>query len=226
MPRRLGTLGLSPEAALTHIGWDIGAAQVARAVSSALDAPLVLSGYSRLAIDCNRPPGVPASVPAVTCDIVVSGNADLSDTDRMARETELFHPYQQAIERVLAERELRGVASVILSIHSFTPHLYGKDRPWHFGVMYGRDRRLAACFLEAFAAEQGFVVGDNEPYHVTDASDFGVPTYAEKAGRPGLLLEIRQDKIATPEGAAAIGAVVARVGTAALDRLSSAEGSK
>jgi len=226
MPRKLGTLGLSPEVAETHIGWDIGAADVARAVAALLDAPLVLSGYSRLAIDCNRPPGVPASVPAVTCEIVVPGNADLSDADRAEREAELFFPYQRAIERVLADRESRGVASVVLSIHSFTPHLYGRDRPWHFGVMYGRDRRLAACFLEAFTAEPGFVVGDNEPYHVTDASDFGVPTYAEKPGRPGLLLEIRQDQIATADGAAAIGAVVARVGRTALDRLSSAEVSK
>jgi len=130
MPRKLETLGLSPEAAVTHIGWDIGAADVARAVAALLDAPLVLSGYSRLAIDCNRPPGVPASVPAVTCDIVVPGNADLSDADRAERETELFFPYQRAIERVLADRESRGLASVVLSIHSFTPQLYGRDRPW------------------------------------------------------------------------------------------------
>jgi predicted N-formylglutamate amidohydrolase len=220
MPRRLGTLGLAPAEVQTHIGWDIGAAEVARAVSSALDAPLVLSGYSRLAIDCNRPPGAPASIPAVTCDVAVPGNADIGPIDRAAREEALFWPYHRAVQRVLADRDARGVRSVILSIHSFTPSLYGEDRPWHYGVMYGKDRRLAAYYLEAFAAEPGLVVGDNRPYHVTDQSDYGVPTYAERPGRPGILLEIRQDLIDSTTGALRAAEVVARVGLAALDRLS------
>lgn len=220
MPRKLGTLGLSPAEVLTHIGWDIGAAEVARAVSAALDAPLVLSGYSRLAIDCNRPPGAAASVPAVTCDVVVPGNAELSPLERAAREEALFWPYHRAAERVLAERDARGVRSVILSVHSFTPSLCGEDRPWHYGVMYGKDRRLAAALLDAFATEPALVVGDNRPYHVTDQSDYGVPTYAERPGRPGALLEIRHDLIDSTEGARRAAEIVSRVGRTALERLS------
>lgn len=220
MPRKLGRLGLPAPEAVTHIGWDIGAANVARAVSAALDAPLVMSGYSRLAIDCNRPPGSPASIPAVTCDIHVPGNVDVGAIERAAREEQLFWPYHRAIGKLLAERDARGVTSVILSIHSFTPSLYGEARPWHFGVMYGNDRTLAALFLDAFSKESGLVVGDNRPYHVTDASDYGVPTYAERPGRLGVLIEIRQDLIDSAEGAKEMAAVLSRVGRAALDRLS------
>ncbi|NUO52956.1 MAG: N-formylglutamate amidohydrolase, partial [Polyangiaceae bacterium] len=93
MPRTLGTLGLPEAERLSHIGWDIGAADVARELSSMLDAPLVLSGYSRLAIDCNRPPGAAASIPAITCEIAVPGNSDVSGMERDQREAELFWPY-------------------------------------------------------------------------------------------------------------------------------------
>jgi predicted N-formylglutamate amidohydrolase len=220
MPRALGTLGLPESGRLSHIGWDIGAADVARELSSMLDAPLVLSGYSRLAIDCNRPPGTAASIPAITCEIAVPGNADVSGMQRDQREAELFWPYHHAVERVLAERDARGAASIVLSVHSFTPSLYGQPRPWHVGVMYGQDRRLAAAFIEAFSSEPELVVGDNEPYHVTDASDYGVPVYAERPGRLGLLLEIRQDLIGRPEGARRMAEIVAKVGLSALDRLS------
>jgi predicted N-formylglutamate amidohydrolase len=48
----------------------------------------------------------------------------------------------------------------------------------------------------------GLVVGDNEPYRVTPGSDYGIPVYAERAGRPGVLVELRQDVATEPAGAA------------------------
>jgi predicted N-formylglutamate amidohydrolase len=210
LPRALGTLGLSEAARMDHIGWDIGAAKVARVLSEALDAPLVLCGYSRLAIDANRPPGTPASIPEVTCEVPVPGNRGLGEAERRAREEELFWPYHRAIEALLRAREDLGVRSMIVSVHSFTPRLYGEDRPWHAGVMYNRDRRLAAALLAALADEPGLVVGDNKPYHVTDGADYGVPVYAERAGRPGVLLELRQDLVAQDDGALKMARIVAR----------------
>jgi predicted N-formylglutamate amidohydrolase len=211
MPRALGTLGLGPEELEAHIAWDIGAAALATKLSSELDAPLVKSGYSRLAIDNNRPLHVPSSIPRVTCGIVVPGNEGLSDEECARRQEELFWPYHRAIAAALAEREERGKRSVIVSLHSFTPSLYGKDRPWHMGVMYGRDRRLADLFLDELRRDVSLVVGENEPYIVNDETDYGVPTYAEKPGRLGVLLEIRQDTISAPSGVEETGARLAAV---------------
>jgi predicted N-formylglutamate amidohydrolase len=220
MPRALGTLGLPDDALRSHIAWDIGAADVAKRLSELLDAPLVLSGYSRLAIDCNRPPGTAPSIPDVTCEIVVPGNAEITGEERDAREAELFWPYHHAVERLLEARDAHGADTILLSVHSFTPSLYGKDRPWHVGVMYGHDPRLARLFLAELAKEPALVVGDNEPYHVSDGTDYGVPVYAERAGRLGLLLELRQDLVGTPDEAKNMAELVARVGCAVLDRLS------
>jgi predicted N-formylglutamate amidohydrolase len=52
-PLRLQNLGITEEQLTDHIGWDGGAADVARNLSARLQAPLLLTNYSRLVIDCN-----------------------------------------------------------------------------------------------------------------------------------------------------------------------------
>lgn len=220
MPRALGTLGLSADDLASHIAWDIGAAAVARALSAKLDAALVLSGYSRLAIDCNRPPTVPASIPAVSCEIPVPGNVGIDDEARRARQESLFWPYHRALTALFAARDAAQRESVVISVHSFTPaSLFGKPRPWHFGVMYGRDRRFASALFERLANEPSLLVGDNEPYRVTDGSDYGIPFYAERANRLGVLIEMRQDEVGTPSGVEKMVALLSRALPDALSSL-------
>jgi predicted N-formylglutamate amidohydrolase len=203
LPRRLGDLGLSEAQRLDHIGWDPGAALVARRLAALLDAPLVLSGYSRLAIDCNRPPHVPASVPAQSCGVPIPGNADVDDAERAARAEALFHPYHRAIAALLDWRRQAGQRTALLSVHSFTPVLGGQTRPWQIGVMYGRDRRLADLLLRALRRDAALVVGDNQPYTVTDTTDYGVPVHGEARGLPCVLIELRNDLISEEDGACA-----------------------
>jgi predicted N-formylglutamate amidohydrolase len=202
LPRSLGTLGVPPERLAEHIAWDIGAANVARRMAARLDAPLVLSGYSRLAIDCNRPLGVPASIPAITCGFHVPGNTDIDEEHTRARVEELFLPYHRAIERILEDRERQGLKTAVLSIHSFTPEPLQGPRPWHIGLMYRKNRALAVLLLEELSRDPSLVVGDNQPYQVTEPTDYGIPMYAEGAGRPGVLIEVRQDLIETEASAA------------------------
>lgn len=202
LPRRLGDLGLTEAQRLDHIGWDIGAAAVARQLSDAIDAPLVLTGYSRLAIDCNRPPGVPTSIPEVTGGIAVPGNAGLGAEAKAAREAALFRPYHAAITAILDARRAAGRRSVVLAIHSFTPNL-GAPRPWNIGITYGRDRRLAAAFIDVLERRWPEVgVGDNLPYAVTDSGDYAMPVHGEGRGLLHVLIEMRQDGVGDAAGQA------------------------
>lgn len=202
LPRRLGDLGLTTEQRLDHIGWDIGAAEVARRLALAIDAPLVLTGYSRLAIDCNRPPGVPSSIPALTGGVTVPGNLNLDDSSRTAREEALFHPYHRAVAGLLDRRHAAGRRSVILAIHSFTPDL-GPARPWNIGITYGRDRRLAGRLIEELRRGWPEIhVGDNLPYAVSDSGDYGMPVYGERRGLLHVLIELRQDGVVDEAGQA------------------------
>ena len=202
MPRRLGQLGL-PDAELErHIAYDIGARAVAERIADRLDATLIRQVYSRLVIDCNRDPSVPTSIPEVSEVTPVPGNVGLSTAQRAARRREIFEPYHQAIAAALDARAARGQATAIVSVHSFTPVFKGEARPWHAAVLYNRDARLSVILKGLLEAEAGLVIGDNEPYFVSDLTDYTIPVHAERRGLPYLELEIRQDLIATEAGQA------------------------
>ena len=201
VPRQLGTLGLDAVQLADHIGWDPGAADVARRLSTLLDAPLVLSGYSRLVIDCNRPLRSAGSIAEQSDGVPVPGNCGLSTLDREHRVTALFQPYHEAIDRLLDARTRRP--SLLLSIHSFTPVLNGRPRPWHIGVSHWRDRRLAALMLGVLSRSGEITVGDNAPYPIDSDIDYTIPVHGEGRGLPSVMIEIRQDEIRTTTGAAA-----------------------
>ena len=200
IPARLGDLGL-PQAELDrHIGWDIGIAGVAGKLSEKLDAFALLQTYSRLVIDCNRPLQAPGSIVAVSDGTRIPGNEKLDDEARRARAREIFAPYHARITRELDRRSGPPIAPVLVSLHSFTPTFAEFARPWHAGVLYHRDTRLAHALLAALRAEPGLEVGDNEPYAVSDATDFAIPVHGEQRGLLHVELEIRQDLIADARG--------------------------
>ena len=200
LPRALGTLGL-PETELSrHIAWDLGAAPVARALARELGAFAILQTYSRLVIDCNRPVDVPSSIPLISERTVIPGNHGLTPAQAAERARAVFHPYH---ERIVTEFERRAAArqpSVLIAIHSFTPSFMDVSRPWHTGMLYNRDVRLARALIELLRREPELVVGDNEPYSVSDLSDYGVVVYGERRGIAHVEIEIRQDLLSDEAG--------------------------
>lgn len=194
IPAALGGLGLDEAARLQHIGWDIGAARVTRRLAAILDAPAVLAGYSRLVIDCNRLPGSPDSIPTVSDGVTIPGNAALDEAAAQARNAACFEPYHQAIERKLAEMAA-GVAPAFISMHSFTPRFDDFERPWHTGILWDRDDRLAKPLMAALAGDPLIHVGDNEPYSGRMPAPYSMPRHAEVRGLRHVTVEIRQDLI-------------------------------
>ena len=202
VPRRLDRLGLDEAAFGRHIAWDIGAAEVARRLASRLAAPLALSVYSRLVVDTNRRPGDPTAIPEESDGTPVPGNRGLTAVDRIARVVAVHEPYHAAIAARLAALGRRGVVPVLLSIHSFTPVFKGFERPWHLGILWNRDDRLARPLMDRLTAA-GIAVGDNQPYSGQDRHGYTMPRHAEETGLPHALIEIRQDLIDTAAGAEA-----------------------
>src|ERR1019366_1145801 len=85
IPRALGDLGLPASELTRHIAWDVGIAGVADALSRQLRAHLIAQRYSRLVIDCNRPPGAPSSIPRISEATVIPGNEGLARDAAEAR---------------------------------------------------------------------------------------------------------------------------------------------
>ena len=195
IPLSLGNLGLDAGQLDSHIAWDPGAAQVARAMSAVLDAPLLVSNYSRLVIDCNRAPDRNDSIPAQSADMIILGNLKLSAANALLRCQTLFDPYQSAIGKLLDSRSPK--IEYLLSIHSFTPELHGKKRPWWIGVCYNLELELATQLRMVLSNRIDGQVGDNEPYNIETDVDYTIPVQGESRDIHSIMLEIRQDKIRT-----------------------------
>ncbi len=202
LPAGYGTLGLEPTALARHIAYDIGAADVTRRLAAALDAPAVLSAMSRLFIDLNRQPGHEQSIIEESDHVVVPGNLDLDENERARRERDWFEPYHQAVTGRLRAMAQNAVPA-LFAIHSFTPILDGNERPWHVGLVYKDDDRLAGPLVEALAVFPGVVVGDNEPYSGWDPTGYGIRVHGAAMGIPHVIIELRQDLIDTHHGAEA-----------------------
>jgi predicted N-formylglutamate amidohydrolase len=225
MPHALGGLGVAADECQRHIAWDIGIAAVCGLVADALDATLVQQNYSRLIIDCNRTPGTETSMPEISESTAVPGNIGLSEADKAARVREIFRPYHDAIETELDRRRQAGRPAALIAMHSFTPVYKGVTRPWHAGVLYNRDPRFAHLLMALLKSEAGLVVGDNEPYSVTDDSDYTIPVHGERRGLHHVAIEIRQDLIAAADGQQIWAALLARLLPQAYRELLAAEAS-
>jgi predicted N-formylglutamate amidohydrolase len=200
LPRRLADLGLPPAQLRRHIAWDIGALAVARRVAVALDAPLVAQNYSRLLIDCNRDPRVPSSIPELSESIAIPGNVDLSVEEITARRREIFDPYHDHLRGLLDERLAAGRATILVAQHTMTDIYHGVRREMHGAVLYNRDRRFAGLVLDELRRERGLIIADNEPYFVSDDTDYTIPHHGEARGLPHVEIEIRQDLVAEEAG--------------------------
>ena len=211
IPRRLGRLGLAEDETLRHIAWDIGIGAVGRQLSQRLDATVILQTYSRLVIDCNRDPNVPSSIPEISETTEIPGNYDLGEAARQTRVAAIFRPYHNAVAAALDRRATEGRASVLVALHSFTPVFKGIARPWHVAVLFNRDPRLAHPLAKLLRAEGNLFVGENEPYAVSDLTDYTVPVHGERRGLPHVEIEIRQDQIAEPAGQTAWAERLARL---------------
>lgn len=197
IPEKLFDLGVHHDELERHIGWDIGAAAVTRLLAAMLGAPAVLQTYSRLVIDCNRPPHAPDAMPQISDATPVPGNQGLSKSERVARVAEIFDPYQTAVTKA----RLHPSRRMIISVHSFTAKLADELRPWDVAFLYRGDTDTPSKLRQSLLTQEpGLKVGMNEPYQIEDASDWFVPQHGEASGLPHSLIEIRNDLISDHDG--------------------------
>jgi predicted N-formylglutamate amidohydrolase len=210
IPRRLANLGLPATELQRHIAWDIGVLGVARRIAGALDAPLLAQNYSRLVIDCNRDPKVASSIPHISETREIPGNKDLTGAEIAARRREIFDPYHRRITELIDERAAAGRATIVVAQHTMTDVYKGVRREMHAAILYNRDRRFAGLVLEMLRREAGLIVADNEPYFVSDETDYTIPHHAEARGLPYVEIEVRQDLVSDDAGQAQWAARIAR----------------
>jgi predicted N-formylglutamate amidohydrolase len=201
VPPEYADLGLPRSELERHIGYDIGAAALSRALSERLRAPATLTCFSRLLIDPNRGEDDPTLVMRLSDGAVIPGNARIGATEVFARVERFYRPYHAAVSAEIDAMLATGRPPAILAIHSFTPSWKGTRRPWHAGVLWDRDPRIAVPLMQWLGREAGLRIGDNEPYLGALRHDT-MHRHATMRGLPHALLEVRNDLIASPSGVA------------------------
>lgn len=201
LPAPYGTLGLSALARESHIAWDPGALGVAQGLSRLLEAPLVHATVSRLALDLNRDPAAPDSIVETSERTAIPSNAALSAAERRRRIGEIYEPFHAAVETFMEGR--RAPTRAVVSVHSFTPVYRDAVRPWHVGLIFDADDRLARAVEALLKRDPGLVIGMNAPYSPADRVFHTLERHAVRRGLAPLMIEIRNDLIREPDRQAA-----------------------
>jgi predicted N-formylglutamate amidohydrolase len=200
LPRSLGTLGLPEEALASHIAWDPGALAVSRLVARSLDATLLHQRFSRLVYDCNRPPESPAAMPEKSEIFDVPGNAGLDQAARDARTEALYLPFREKLSRLVKARIAEGRPPVIVTMHSFTPIYFGKQRDVEIGILHDADTRLADAMLAEAAIDGRYDARRNEPYGPEDGVTHTLKEHGLSNGLANVMIEVRNDLIRDEAG--------------------------
>ena len=200
VPEDLAQLGVPEHEFARHIAYDIGAAAVTRRLAEALNAPAILTRFSRLIIDPNRRRADPTLVMRLSDGAVVPCNVRIDAAGKAERIRRFYEPFDEAIEAGIGRAEASGTRPAIVTIHSFTPYWRGVPRPWEVGILWDRDDRMSAPLIAGLRADPaGLTVGDNEPYGGGLPGDT-IDRHAMARGLPNALVEIRQDLIAAEAG--------------------------
>lgn len=216
IPKSLNNLDLDDHTANSHVAWDPGALAVSEMLSSSLDAGLIYANISRLVYDCNRPPDATGAMPVQSEIYPIKGNIGLSDKAKAARIAEVYVPFTKAIASQIATRSVAGMPTVIVTIHSFTPVYFGETRGVELGILHDKDAELADAML---ALPCDFDVRRNQPYGPEDGVTHTLKIHALEHGLLNVMIEIRNDLVATKAGQITVTNCLSNMITGALDSL-------
>ncbi|WP_299753767.1 N-formylglutamate amidohydrolase [uncultured Boseongicola sp.] len=206
IPGEFENLGLADEMLYSHVAWDPGAMALAEGMAERLDAILIAAKTSRLVYDCNRPPHAPDAMPARSEIVDVPGNISLSAAQKAERVKKYYEPFYSTVAETMA-----GIADPILvTVHSFTPIFHGNVRDVEIGILHDSDSRLADALLSTSSANTPRTVRRNEPYGPTDGVTHTLKEHALPSGHLNVMLEVRNDLIATEVAQASMAKMISK----------------
>ena len=177
----------------THWTHDIGARALSVDLAQALGCVAVMSRFTRLLIDPNRPEEHPEAL-RTDAGGTVHLNREVTAEDRLLRVERYHRAYHRAVDLEVKA----STAPVLLAVHTFTPLYMGQRRALEAGVLFDEEEVLAARLAEALAAER-LLVALNEPYSGKEGLVYSVDRHARAHARRALEIELRQDLAIMPE---------------------------
>ena len=197
IPKKLN-LGLNKQDLSRHISYDIGIKGVALEICKKTNFKCILSRYSRLVVDLNRPHNSKECIREKSDGSIILGNKNLSTNEKKERLLNFHIPFHDFVAHTINKIKPK----VLLSLHSFTPKLNEEklNRPWQCGVLYGESLELGKKCIEFLRDKHSLCVGDNQPYKIEKGGDYTIPIHGDERNIPAILIEIRQDLISEVKG--------------------------
>lgn len=216
IPDRYDGLGLTDAAKISHAAWDPGAQSVTEQISEILDAPAVIGTVSRLVYDCNRPPTSVGAIRAISEQIIVPGNADLTTAAQIERVETVYDPFTHTLTNTI---EAFSSAPVLVTMHSFTRVYNGNTRMTDIGIIHDTDAGLAKAMIAMSDGAMGLKFALNEPYSKSDEVAHTLELHGTQNGLTNVMIEVCNDLIETPEEQGKIAQILADLLTAALNEM-------
>lgn len=205
IPHDFGDMGLSDTVRDSHVAWDIGALDVARQLSTLMDAPLVSCGVSRLLYDCNRPLSARDCIPSKSEVFDVPGNVGLSDAQRRSRHQLIHEPFHMAVDGLVrGQMGKLGRDVVVVTIHSFTPVYFGKTRDVEIGFLHHDNASLSLAAQRIEERRGRYRTALNQPYDASDGVTYSLAKHADAHGLHSTMVEIRNDLVDTSSKAGSV----------------------
>jgi predicted N-formylglutamate amidohydrolase len=196
IPAHFNNLQLSDDVLHSHAALDIGANDLARAISLLLDAPLVSTTVSRLVYDCNRPFGASGAIPQESEVYQIPGNLGLSDAEVGDRFEKYYLPFETAISDCLAEF---ADPPIFITIHSFTPVYHGEARSVDIGIIYEQDSRLTDQAVRLAKNQTTLCVEANKPYGPEDGVTHTLGLHGNNNDLLNAMIEVKNDLLDSVE---------------------------
>ena len=182
----------------SHWGWDIGIADLTKALVIETQSLGVFSTYSRLLLDTNRSLDSTTLILTEVEQTRLSFNEGLTPTEYQSRIETLHHGYHEVLNESLSYGIARG-AQLYISMHSFTPVFDGQQRDVEIGVLFDRYDDLAEHACQTLAT-LGYTSKLNEPYSgLTGELMYAATRHGGQCQIPYLEFEVRQDLIGSEE---------------------------
>jgi predicted N-formylglutamate amidohydrolase len=192
VPQKLNTLGMDEKDYDQHYAYDPGVKEATHLLAEQLDAPAILGNYSRMVVDLGRRKDL-AAFPTMSDNKPIIGNLNMTQADKNARYEEIYDPFNNRFEELLDDHFIAdGILPMVISIHSFTPVFHGEKRPWEISFLWAQDPRLPHPLIKGMR-DQGYIVGDNEPYDMRVIRCATINRYADPRGLPNVMVEFRND---------------------------------
>ena len=198
IPKKFDNLGLTNEHLKSHIGWDIGAKEIAVILAKELGQSIFMSNYSRLLIDLNRSINSKSLVIPKSFGIEIPMNIRLSARKKKNRIETYYEPYHQGLKKFLLKKKNQYKKIYLVSIHSFTKKGKFFNRGPSFGLLHGKNINLF-LFLRKCLIIKNVHFGCNYPYS-GHFYNYTLDRASEQGIIDNLCVEIRNDLICCKKG--------------------------